>query len=92
MKIEKYEEDLRSGSGVKLNEDQLQAINKKEEVANLIKEMEDLVKQMREKDSEEAKRIKAQKKAEVAERVALVEQTVTKLTVNDFHYYIVYHS
>lgn len=81
MKIEKYEQDLRSDSGVKLNEDQLQAIGKKEEVLNLIKEMDDLVKQMRERESEEQKRIKIQKKAEIAEQNALMEQTISSLRV-----------
>lgn len=52
MKIEKYESDVQAGKGQKLNEDQRAALEKKEDVAQLIREFEDVYKQMEERDVE----------------------------------------
>lgn len=49
LKIEKYESEANTR---KLNEDQLMAVQKKDEVNTLIKELEELINQMRDKDAE----------------------------------------
>ena len=51
-KIEKYEADVAQGLKSSLNEDQIAAIAKKEEVVALVKEFEEMVHQMEEKDAE----------------------------------------
>lgn len=55
-RAEKYEEDLAAGRA-KLNEDQLLAVEKKGEVVALVKELEEVLKQMEDKDAEVGRRV-----------------------------------
>jgi hypothetical protein len=86
-KIEKYEQDVQAGLADKLNEDQRAAVQKKDEVATLIKELEEIVHLMEDKDTEvrcvlardgvliaqEQKRIKKAKKQEEVEKQHAVQ-------------------
>ena len=68
-KIEKYEEDLTlKGSEHQLNDDQLLAVQKKQEVVLLIKELEELIKQMEDRDAEDQRNLKKLRKQEQQER------------------------